>query len=951
MRRSPASVVAVLALLASLFLVLSVPLAGLSEARQLTIDRAAVAPPATATWTLTAPPSATLTHTPPMPTRTASSTPSLTLIPSPTPSPTPSRTHTPWPTFTPTPTSTQTATITLTPTTTPTPTESATPSASPSPSPTEGPTHTPSPTREASPTPTGGFIPPSPTPRPEGRTDTDEPNDYWTMAAPLQPGIHQSYISHERDLDWFKVFVEEPRSELRVTLSNPPADYDLALLTDPAGIPAGLAGIRTLADLGDINQAGQLATTEDIGDLATLQDTRPVRAISARSDLASESIEVDVLQQPGWYYVLVKGYNGAYSMGVRQVGEQIRSRMNLQSDLPRPYTLQIEIDPPTDSRRCAVELPHPPGVIIARWIASETPETLILVNKRRMDAYYGGGPGLAEQLLAEIRALASHPIVNGVIEPVENDPEVSTAYNAWDADACSPEAANRVTEAIKDQMNEVLEIFPTIRQVLIVGNDDIIPFHRVVDEVKVASESEYVSQVDANPDSPFYSSLEQGYVLTDDFYVDDEPLAWRGRRLYVPDRPIGRLVESPEEMIDAIEIFLQSDGRLSLQTGFVLGYDFSAGSSNRIADILRSAGITVDSMTTTQWTGSDLRDSLLDTHHDVNVVNVRFSHNEATSPDESDGPLTAEAIAEVGSQLRRSLFLSIGSHAGLNVPDRWAAASDQLDFGQAFCGLGVASVANTGYGYGAAHAAGYSELLMTYFVEELTDAPDVTVGVALTRAKQRFFRVAGPASLGLYHEKALIEASLLGIPNLRISVPNRAIPTGDMKRVTLEPMELVRQDLYRRSVRLEPRFERVDTPAGSYFTADDGTISRPGRPVQPRFTWNIRRPEFAAHGALLTHATYTDFLHFDPLITRPLTDTADTEPTFPFDVWTPARPHVINRLTTADGTSEQLVVVPGQFKPASPSSSHGVERRYDSLTYDLYYSTSTDWTPPTIWQV
>ncbi|MFQ5342184.1 MAG: hypothetical protein ACE5F6_11630, partial [Anaerolineae bacterium] len=909
-----------------------------SNSRQLTIGEVTVTPPATATWTLTPSPSATPTATATW-TSSPTSTPTITPTSSRTPSPTPSRTVTPSPT------------ATFTPTTPPTA------SPSPSPSATRGPTHTPSPTRTAGPTPTAGHLPPTPTPPPGGRTDTDEPNDYWTQAAPLEPGVHQSYISHERDLDWFKVYVDQPRSALRIAMPNPPADYDLVLLRDPAGMAESLTDIRDLADFGDLNGTGRLQAPAELGDIGLLQDARAVRDISAQPGLTSEMVAANVFHQPGWYYILVKGYNGAHSgdagpAGARQVELKARGQMNPLSELPRPYTLQIEIDPPADSRHCTVEPPHPPGVIVARWTSSDTPQTLILMNKRRMESYFGG-PGSTEDLLAALRRLADDPVVNGMIEPVENNPEVAAAYAAWDNDACNPDTANQVTDAIKLYIDEIRDVYPSIEQVLIVGNDDLIPFRRVPDEVNIANESEYLTQVDANPDSPFYSALEQGYILTDDFYVDDEPLAWRGRRLFIPDRPVGRLVESPREIIDAVETFLEMDGRLALDTGLIVGYDFSSDSSAQIADILRNAGISVESMIATDWTGSDLRDSLLNTHHDVCVANARFSHNQATSPDQSGGPLTAEAVAEVGGELRQSIFLSMGSHAGLNVPDRWASAVDQLDFSQALTGWGVSSLLNTGYGYGVAWSDDFSEQVLTYFVQEIARTPGVTVGMALVRAKQRFFNGAGPASFGLYHEKALVEATLFGIPSLRVVVPDLAAPSGDPRQVTEEAMETVGSDLYKRTLHLEPRFQRVETPAGSYLSADDGTLSRPGRPVQPRFAWGIQEPELEAHGALWTAATYTALHDFDPVITRPLTDTTLTEPGFPFHIWTPARLHTINRLQTADRMSERLVVIPGQFKNDHTSSglTYGVERRYDSLTYDLYYSTSPDWAPPTIWQV
>jgi hypothetical protein len=195
--------------------------------------------------------------------------------------------------------------------------------------------------------------------------------------------------------------------------------------------------------------------------------------------------------QPGWYYILVKGYNGAHSR--------------------HPYTLNVTISPPTDVRSCNVVLPPPSGVIIARWMASTTPETLILVNQQRMDAYYGVGSALSEQLL---QTFASHYRMDGLIEPLENIPPIADAYDTWDHDACNPQAANGVAEAIKQHIDDLRELYPSIQQVLIIGNDDIIPFYRVPDEVNAGNESAYASEIDADQNSPFYSALEQGYVLT-----------------------------------------------------------------------------------------------------------------------------------------------------------------------------------------------------------------------------------------------------------------------------------------------------------------------------------------------------------------------------------------------------------------------------------------------------
>ena len=56
----------------------------------------------------------------------------------------------------------------------------------------------------------------------------------------------------------------------------------------------------------------------------------------------------------------------------------------------------------------------------------------------------------------------------------------------------------------------------------------------------------YAGLAGLKPNNPTQAALEQGYILTDDFYADShDPLRWRGRELYAPDLAIGRLVETP----------------------------------------------------------------------------------------------------------------------------------------------------------------------------------------------------------------------------------------------------------------------------------------------------------------------------------------------------------------------------------------------------------------------
>jgi hypothetical protein len=63
----------------------------------------------------------------------------------------------------------------------------------------------------------------------------------------------------------------------------------------------------------------------------------------------------------------------------------------------------------------------------------------------------------------------------------------------------------------------------------------------------------------------------------------------------------------------------------------------------------------------------------------------------------------------------------------------------------------------------------------------------------------------------------------------------------------------------------------------------------------------------------------------------------------------PAIWELINSVRTADGLQQRLVVIPAQYRALNDQT--GVERRFEEILYTVYYSTSRDTTPPSIWTV
>ena len=775
-----------------------------------------------------------------------------------------------------------------------------------------------------------------------------EPNDRWTEAVALEPGVHQFSISHDRDLDWFKVWVSEPASQITVTLSDLPTDYDLALLGDPVRNDGNGWPLAPMADLAEVDASGQFISGGEIHDLGAIEPVGALRAISVRRGTSPERVSITAFDAPGWYYVLVKGYNGAYR--------------------PAPYTLTIRITPPPpSSRSCNVGFsPEFRAGTAARsgpvwaakvmqeaipWSATPSPQTLILWNGQRFARLYGATS--ANALLAELQRLAAHPAVQGLIQPVENDLDVMEAYAAWDADACNPDAANRVTRVIKGLVDRLFAESPTLRQVLIVGSDPVIPFHRVPDRTRIGNERGYADRFAGDAQTPLTATLIRGMILTDDFYATSVPRPWQGRELYIPDRSVGRLVETPEEIMGAVRSFLASDGRHHLQTALVLGAPALIEGSRQIESAFRGWGLLTEALIGDDWDAVELRDALLNRHHDVKVIHARTAHNRIFAPVAVGDPVTAEEdVAEVGAGLAGTLILSAGSHLGLNVPDPWAEAEERLDFSQLLTGLGATTVASTSYSYGGLYIGDLSEKLTLLFVEALAESPSGSVGEALVRAKRRLFEALGPAGLSAYYEKSLMGLTLYGFPMLQVDTaglqgggaesPPR-FPTSLSSEPS--PLQEVAPGLAVSRIEVSPRFRPVSTPEGVYFSADDGIAAWPGRPVQPRVVIDLTEPDQAAHGVLLVAAQFRELRGFDPLVAQPRTEKVTPEPYYPPTTWWPRRLAAINRMALAGVPTERLIVVAGQYR------SPGVERLYSRLTFEVYYSNAADFRPPFIWQV
>src|SRR4030095_9912540 len=117
-----------------------------------------------------------------------------------------------------------------------------------------------------------------------------------------------------------------------------------------------------------------------------------------------------------------------------------------------------------------------------------------------------------------------------------------------------------------------------LQYVVLIGNDDAIPFFRSPDESMIGRDSGYVPPVESN--SPSEASLRRDFVLSQDRYGSKTSIALPWNDFPVPGLAVGRLIESASEVAGLIDAYLGAGSVVSPHTSLVTGYDFLEDAAN-----------------------------------------------------------------------------------------------------------------------------------------------------------------------------------------------------------------------------------------------------------------------------------------------------------------------------------------------------------------------------------
>jgi uncharacterized protein YjbI with pentapeptide repeats len=790
-----------------------------------------------------------------------------------------------------------------------------------------------------------------------------EPNDDPTTAPVIAPDtLYLSHISSASDRDFFRIPANlQPGARVQVLLSHQSQDNDVALFSPSAAQlrPSTAPPLQSvpLADDGqDINSAGnnpQPQTLQDIQLGSSQLSSIQLSSISANRGISNESVAaLSTDTDSGFYTVQIGGYNGAFGVD--------------------PYVLRLKVTAPPPEPACAARTFAHAGEGVAGTtpasLASDV-NTLFLVSKKRLGDTYGAAA--ADNVMSSLTALAGRSDlgVRGAVLSVEGSAPVAAAYAAWDANPCSPTKANAVVTAINALVDQYRPSLPQLQNIVVVGADEIVPFARIPDLTQVSNESDFTADAQAIDGSPeFASSFITQNILSDDAYADFNPTPWLNRQIFVPQVAIGRLIETPDQIVGQVTQFTDFNGRLDPSTALTTGYDFLTDGAQEVAGSLDTLVGLPNShqLISGSWTSADLKAKLNNATPvpDVLSLNAHFDQYRLlpgagnTTNDESDLYTTADiARAQNAPQLLDGrIIFSMGCHAGLNAPDFLVGSpnADQaarlLDWPETFADQGAAVyVANTGYGYGDTDTVAYSEKVMSLFSARLGSKTGsaLTIGQALTYAKQEYF--GSLVQYEEYDQKAMQEATFYGLPMFRIGpAVQTPPPTPSTLPFATDPLT----GLQSVAVNSTPSFSLVNLgPKGSYYTSNGGAEGASGHPIEPEF--NVDLPPSTngstAHGIVVTGLQSSDTHGFNAVFSSPSTDASVPEEST--DTIFPSSIHNLTTFQTPFGPQQRAVFMPGQFLPETGQlEGTGVQRLFTGIQATVLYSNSSDVTPPTIIQ-
>jgi hypothetical protein len=668
---------------------------------------------------------------------------------------------------------------------------------------------------------------------------------------------------------------------------------------------------------------------------------RSLVAFSASPGTVSEGIRFNTYSKSGEFYIRVRGQNGIYAPNANY-NLTLAIQQNLCSGVTNLNTASV-VTPP---------------------VVSGAPVSLILWDSARI----AGTDAEKAALVTSLTGFASS--ANALVVDLNTNALIRTLNAQADANPYCPIAKNLVADATRNLIQAYRKAAPTLADITLVGNDDVIPFFRTDDEALLASESNYFPPVKDATQSQ--SSLRTAQILTQDRYGSACQVVLSTGPYDLPEAPVGRLVETAGEVSAYLNTYrslfngtVGTGGVLPTpRSAFVAGYDFLADAAVAMRTDFAAGlggGAVINSLITPQdqapalgWTADQWRTAFLGTRHDISFHAAHFSTGRALAADFTTR-FRAKDVTDSATNLAYALILSAGCHSGYNTVDKDAIMllTEQPDWAQAFARKRAIWISGTGYQYGDTDFVEYTERLLLDLARVLrTGTGPVSLGRALVDAKRRY--LSNTTLMRGIHEKTLLQVALYGLPMVKINMPGARLtapaPSGDI--ATVVPVASgpgVAHGLRSGALSFTPTLTQVNktldvvgssaTIVASYFVGSDGFASIPGEPVRPLESFNVSRPEGLVRGVGFRSGDYTDLNGFVPFTGAPATETRGVHGQFWTEVFYPVRPWNLNQIGEVCGLNgiSQLNTFPAQFRSDAQESATGTLRKFSRMEFKLFY--------------
>ncbi|MDH5420946.1 MAG: hypothetical protein OEY55_03985 [Acidimicrobiia bacterium] len=797
----------------------------------------------------------------------------------------------------------------------------------------------------------------------------------------LNSSLEVSHISSSGDIDVYS-FVVPPActgGRIEVMMTNLAVDLDLTLLGPPVtaeylrGSPTtGYGYIEDHSyDLNPDDDALDADVLRDIPvDAAKLglpaaSSLVPI-AVSANRGTASERLEARTPRAGETYYIIASGFNGA------------------STDLP--FGMQAQFTGISSTTCTPPPLPAWSATSSALpSVTSLSPDlnTLVLYNRGWLE---GSSDPSAPALLAKIADVGSSDWtelgVVGAAVPIDANGSIAADLNTWysntDGARCNPDAANDIVRGIGELIDSYTagpdgtmgtsDDLP-ISNIVIVGDDSQVPFARLVDTTTYSNETDHAATIPEQGE--LKGALGAGYYFSDDPYGSAAGIRIADSEFFVPDRAVGRLVETPTQILGQFNDFLAYGGVLDATTGSgplaaAAGYDFLKDGVDEIVSNMTADGFdfspgVLNEQNGVLWNAQNLIDLLSVSGLSVASINAHFDQYRSL-PSEGNATGDETDLFVVGdTAISRALLFSMGCHAGLSVSNVQIGASPvwASDWAESFGGLGDLWIGNSGYGYGDSAMVAYSESISASFGDFVGTN---TVGQAWMLAKQDF--ASGMFVVSPYQTKSMNEWILYGFPMFRASADIPVQPElpmiGSGPGVIADPygsgLNVAPVGLASTGLQLET------TSAGQYYRGNAGTLEVRGRAVSALAEIDVTIPDgfggldMVAGGAIITELTSEVVPNFPALIFNPIVDLGDAEnPSLSaserFPVPEAVFPAGLSQLVDhlgEDGQLRQSLLLAGTRYVPQGDGSTGRLEKFTSAQATVYYrpAGATDTTAP-----